>query len=1322
MDTRATTAFHLFVRERKEFYRRVKPHLSKEQCYEAALEEWRQPAALQDLKASLQLKASRDAVSASSEGGQSKKRMRPFSRAALEEYVIACGGDARLLDGWTVNEQRLPGAAAPQRTFVAPSGAMFHSRAEVARSFGLTAVSRAVGQQISNRVKAQLQQKPSAPPSALPPPQNHQPSSSPTSSATYLLAAAPAAAVAAEAPPAPLSGDDVYSAEKIIARRWLPGHTRPQYRVRWVGYSEDDDTWEPEAHILNPFLLEDFQRRARLSESFQGADQGADQGASASADEVALANAGSGPVASCAACRGKHVAHTCGRGYGGGRSSNAAPAALAPAPSSSDTRTGMPLSAYNRFVQERRSALCQANSWMTSAEAYSLAKDEWRQPEAQPALKRRLHLEQEQAREEWKRRQLQHCDGLSASDGDQDGYDDDSGDGDHGNDEAGDASAGGDRDEATAPESKSSAEHAALVERLRVHMSAHGLSQTRLSTHLRLTSSGSLSSWLSTNPSQSLGTRAAIDHAVRVYLSGGPPDATAAADLALRDRFGHRKAMPPACRAVAVHAAIAVVADGSSGAQVCLQLWLEGTGVLEPLGSAEKEAAEEAGGGGMLTESHAQIKARLKRECDELGISMSRAREVCGVASAGYWSNWLLEKSLGPSDELSRSRRDEIDRKVVRFLQSIEVSKSMQRTMGSSALGETVHLEEEVEGGDGCGEAEEDAEAAAVVVRASIAVVSNSIDGAAVGAASAMETDDVSVERLATRVVLQLRLVSSGESSRQGSKRRLAADPSALGARAKRSCVSALVAGSTALVGAHGRSVGGSRSTSRADSGAGSRPEALLAMRPAGIALRQFLVRREGSTDEKATWEFEADIVDVALIRSFDAAARRAGELPSRVSTLRQASQPPGPLSPLRTNLAAGGADSRLAYSPSSPSYLARHQSGGMRVGSAFQASNLPSGEGDAESAPARDDAFIATARRFAPLCRCGLPAEWLRERWWCADASGAGCGFERAVPPCLPPRCLCGEEAAWEARARGFFCEQARCGFELRRGTVPRLPPARVAPDDLAMQIADDTAALLTASAYGPLSPFAFVSPGGSGTGLGTFARVRLQPGQAVGEFGGPRLPLRMCVRPSPQVLLLPALNLFIDGASENAPFACSSLPAVHVRRARRPNARLELWPVPRASANEVRQLVMLVAIAPVDAGAELRISDEPPQGLGFAAGLDGAAAEEARSDAWKHVRMRTPPPTAEEPIYACEDPLSVEDLAEASVHVTLPQDPPLPWEGAGGGDDRLRKLVSLLRGMSNPWPIVSTHLPGRSGRECRERWTKLVQSAVREGVEGST
>jgi hypothetical protein len=91
-------------------------------------------------------------------------------------------------------------------------------------------------------------------------------------------------------------------------------------------------------------------------------------------------------------------------------------------------------------------------------------------------------------------------------------------------------------EKATAPESMISGEHAALVERLQVHMSAHGLSQVRLSTHLRLSSSGSLSSWLSTNPSQSLSTRAAIDHAVRAYLSGGPPEEEAALCYARRAR------------------------------------------------------------------------------------------------------------------------------------------------------------------------------------------------------------------------------------------------------------------------------------------------------------------------------------------------------------------------------------------------------------------------------------------------------------------------------------------------------------------------------------------------------------------------------------------------------------------------------------------------------------------------------------------------------------------------------------------------------------------------------------------------------------------
>ena len=48
------------------------------------------------------------------------------------------------------------------------------------------------------------------------------------------------------------------------------------------------------------------------------------------------------------------------------------------------------------------------------------------------------------------------------------------------------------------------------------------------------------------------------------------------------------------------------------------------------------------------------------------------------------------------------------------------------------------------------------------------------------------------------------------------------------------------------------------------------------------------------------------------------------------------------------------------------------------------------------------------------------------------------------------------------------------------------------------------------------------------------------------------------------------------------------------------------------------------------------------------------------------------------------------------------------LPWEGAAGGDARLRVLVPMLRAERNPshWSLVATHLPGRSARACRDRY----------------
>ena len=105
---------------------------------------------------------------------------------------------------------------------------------------------------------------------------------------------------------------------------------------------------------------------------------------------------------------------------------------------------------------------------------------------------------------------------------------------------------------------------------------------------------------------------------------------------------------------------------------------------------------------------------------------------------------------------------------------------------------------------------------------------------------------------------------------------------------------------------------------------------------------------------------------------------------------------------------------------------------------------------------------------------------------------------------------------------------------------------------------------------------------------------RIALRPGQAVGELRAPRLPLRLCARPSRRVLLLPSLGVFLDGGGENAPYptgypsgdpsadacsyACEASPAAFVQRARRPNARLELWPNLHAHRSGVHEVLWLL------------------------------------------------------------------------------------------------------------------------------------------------
>ena len=49
---------------------------------------------------------------------------------------------------------------------------------------------------------------------------------------------------------------DVFTVEAIVGHKWVNSDLR--FRVRWAGYGQEDDTWEPKAHILDKKLLREF--------------------------------------------------------------------------------------------------------------------------------------------------------------------------------------------------------------------------------------------------------------------------------------------------------------------------------------------------------------------------------------------------------------------------------------------------------------------------------------------------------------------------------------------------------------------------------------------------------------------------------------------------------------------------------------------------------------------------------------------------------------------------------------------------------------------------------------------------------------------------------------------------------------------------------------------------------------------------------------------------------------------------------------------------------------------------------------------------------
>jgi len=264
----------------------------------------------------------------------------------------------------------------------------------------------------------------------------------------------------------------------------------------------------------------------------------------------------------------------------------------------------------------------------------------------------------------------------------------------------------------------------------------------------------------------------------------------------------------------------------------------------------------------------------------------------------------------------------------------------------------------------------------------------------------------------------------------------------------------------------------------------------------------------------------------------------------------------------------------------------------------------------------------------------------------------------------------------------------------------------------------------MLTASAYGLVLPWCFVAP--CACGLGLFARVQLEPGQVICEYGGPRLPQALAEKGD--YVLEVNSEVVIDGKSENSPFPCKEYPAIYANHSGEwANAELRSCDLnvknARHSLTPTRRLV-LIARCPVKAGEELRFDYERGNTKYW---KNGKQPLEARGE-WRHALIATPLPTPSEPVFLPQR----EDLSQCqqqSLYEVLeelaPKEALIPWEGSRGGDYRLRKLMAdyfAEKEYQNMWSLICTHLPGRTGAECRDRWQKLCATErehIKKGLE---
>lgn len=256
-----------------------------------------------------------------------------------------------------------------------------------------------------------------------------------------------------------------------------------------------------------------------------------------------------------------------------------------------------------------------------------------------------------------------------------------------------------------------------------------------------------------------------------------------------------------------------------------------------------------------------------------------------------------------------------------------------------------------------------------------------------------------------------------------------------------------------------------------------------------------------------------------------------------------------------------------------------------------------------------------------SPLCLCGDQALWYRRRWVCMKDV---CGFEHPIPPvALTPVCHCGLRSLWHGASERFWCgtgeppHRGGCGLEQPVEAEPR-SPTWVPTAQVEKQIAADTAALLTAAAYG-LGDFCFVAP--SEHGLGLWSREPLVRGQAVVEYAAPRLSCSKLVKATYALEVPDGRGLFIDGNFENCGFDGERSPAIYANHSRNPNLVLQHWPAPRGASR-----LWLVAKEDIPTGRELRFDYEDGGSIYW----HGRPPMESK---WRAASLHPPPSSGHEP-----------------------------------------------------------------------------------------